>query len=207
MVDSRSASLSACLYNDWKGFENRPLEDDAVSGILRSLSTMTSLAALLGAPAVFGQQAAPQPMAAEVPIQLAKLNQTLAEIADLLERNLEGQRLGLVMARIQLSSGRSARAEEQLATARATRADLQNQKAKMEGQLQIFADRLDMGQVDMPAEEIETMADESALQLDLLKKQIRGMDREIMELENSLTHYQQDLDNWQTVIDRRLSDY
>jgi predicted nucleic acid-binding Zn-ribbon protein len=125
----------------------------------------------------------------------------------LLERNLEGQRLGLVMARIQLSSGRSARAEEQLATARATRADLQNQKAKMEGQLQIFADRLDMGQVDMPAEDIETMADESALQLDLLKKQIRSMDREIMELENSLARYKQDLDDWQTVIDRRLSDY
>jgi chromosome segregation ATPase len=178
-----------------------------VSGILRSLTTMTSLTALLGAPTLFGQQAAPQPVAAEVPAQLVKLNQTLAEIADLLERNLEGQRLGLVMARIQLSSGRSARAEEQLATARATRTDLQNQKAKMEGQLQIFADRMDMGQVDMPAEEIEAMADESALQLDLLKRQIKAMDQEIVELENALKRYQRDLDDWQSLIDRRLSDY
>jgi hypothetical protein len=178
-----------------------------VSGTLRRLSTLFSLTALLGATALLGQEANPQPVAAEVPAQLAQLNQTLAEIADLLERNLEGQRLGLVMARIQLSSGRSVKAEEQLATARATRADLQNQKARMEGQLQIFADQMDMGQVDMPPEQIEVMADESALQLDLLKKRIRGMDREIMQLENALARYQQDLDDWQALIDRHLSDY
>ena len=104
-------------------------------------------------------------------------------------------------------TGRSARAEEQLATARATRADLQNQKAKMEGQLQLFADRMDMGQVDMPTERIEAMADESALQLDLLKRQIKAMDQEIVELENALKRYQRDLDDWQSLIDRRLSDY
>lgn len=178
-----------------------------MSGYLRRLTTMTSLAALLGATTLVGQEAALQPVAAEVPAQLAQLNQTLAEIADLLERNLEGQRLGLVMARIQLSSGRSARAEEQLATARSTRADLQNQRAKMEGQLQIFADQLDMGQVDMPPEQIEVMADESALQLDLLKRRIKAMDREIMELENALARYKQDLDDWQSLIDRQLSDY
>ena len=178
-----------------------------MSANLRRLTTMTSLAALLGTTTLFGQDAAPQPVAAEVPAQLAQLNQTLAEIADLLERNLEGQRLGLVMARIQLSSGRSTRAEERLATARATRADLQNQKAKMEGQLQIFADQMELGQVDMRPEQIEVMADESALQLDLLKKRIRGIDREIMELENALARYQQDLDDWQTLVDRQLSDY
>ncbi len=178
-----------------------------MSGTLRRLSTLFSLAALLGATALLGLDANPQPVAAEVPAQLAQLNQTLAQIAALLERNLEGQRLGLVMARIQISSGRSTRAEEQLVTARATRADLQNQKAKMEGQLQIFADQMDLGQVDMPPEQIEVMADESALQLDLLKKRIRGMDREIMELENALARYQQDLDDWQTLVDRHLSDY
>lgn len=178
-----------------------------MSGTLRRLSTLFSLTALLGATALLGLDANPQPVAAEVPAQLAQLNQTLAQIAALLERNLEGQRLGLVMARIQISSGRSTRAEEQLATARATRADLQNQKAKMEGQLQIFADQMDLGQVDMPPEQIEVMADESALQLDLLKKRIRGMDREIMELENALARYQQDLDDWQTLVDRHLSDY
>ena len=178
-----------------------------MSGTLRRLSTLFSLTALLGATALLGLDANPQPVAAEVPAQLKQLNQTLAQIAALLERNLEGQRLGLVMARIQISSGRSTRAEEQLATARATRADLQNQKAKMEGQLQIFADQMDLGQVDMPPEQIEVMADESALQLDLLKKRIRGMDREIMELENALAHYQQDLDDWQTLVDRHLSDY
>lgn len=178
-----------------------------MSGTLRRLSTLFSLTALLGATALLGLDANPQPVAAEVPAQLAQLNQTLAQIAALLERNLEGQRLGLVMARIQISSGRSTRAEEQLATARATRADLQIQKAKMEGQLQIFADQMDLGQVDMPPEQIEVMADESALQLDLLKKRIRGMDREIMELENALARYQQDLDDWQTLVDRHLSDY
>ena len=178
-----------------------------MSGTLRRLSTLFSLTGLLGATALLGQDGNPQPVAAEVPAQLTQLNQTLAQIADLLERNLEGQRLGLVMARIQISSGRSTRAEEQLATARATRADLQNQKAKMEGQLQIFADQMDLGQVDMPPEQIEVMADESALQLDLLKKRIRGMDREIMELENALARYQQDLDDWQTLVDRHLSDY
>jgi hypothetical protein len=51
------------------------------------------------------------------------------------------------------------------------------------------------------------MADESALQLDLLSKRIKGMDQEIMELENALARYQQDLDDWQSLIDRRLSDY
>ena len=178
-----------------------------MSADFRRLTTMTSLAALLGATTMFGQEAAPQPVAAEVPAQLAQLNQTLAEIADLLERNLEGQRLGLVMARIQMSSGRSTGAEEQLATARTTRADLQNQKAKMEGQLQIFADRMDTGQVDMTAEQIEVMADESALQIYLLKKRIRRMDREIMELENALARHQQDLDDWQALIDRHLSEY
>lgn len=178
-----------------------------MSGTLRRLSTLFSLTTLLGATALPGQETNPQPVAAEVPAQLAQLNQTLVQIADLLERNLEGQRLGLVMDRIQISSGRSTRAEEQLATARATRADLQNQKARMQGQLEIFADQMDMGQVDMPPEQIEVMADESALQLDLLNKRIRGMDREIMELENALARYQQDLDDWQTLIDRRLSGY
>ena len=81
---------------------------------LRRLTTLSSLAVLLSTPALVAQGAGPQPVDAEVPAQLAMLNQTLAEIADLLERNLEGQRLGLVMARIQLSSGRSTRAAEQL---------------------------------------------------------------------------------------------
>jgi TolA-binding protein len=77
----------------------------------------------------------------------------------------------------------------------------------MEGQLELFADRMDTGQVDMPVEEIEAMADDSALQLGLLDRRIKGMDREIVELENALARYQQDLEDWQTLIDRRLSDY
>lgn len=178
-----------------------------MSGNLSRLTTLFSLTALIGASALVGQEAAPQPIEAEVPVQLARLNQTLSEIADLLERNVEGQRLGLVMARIQLSSERSARAEEQRATARATRADLQNQKAKMEGQLQIFAERMDMGQVDMPAEQIEAMADESALQFKLLEGRIKALDREIIELENALSRYQRDQNDWQALIDRRLRDY
>jgi len=178
-----------------------------VSGNLRNLTALFSLAALIGATALFGQNAAPQPVDAEVPDQLALLNQTMAEIADLLERNLEGQRLGLVMARIQLSSSRSAGAEQQLSATRATRADLEDQKAKMESQLGNFADRLEIGQVDMSAEDIETMADESTLQIKLLKNRIKALDREIVELEGALSRYQRDLDDWQTLIDRRLSDY
>ena len=178
-----------------------------MSAILAKHVTFTCLVALLGATTLSGQGAAPQPVAAEVPAQLAQLNATLAEIADLLERNLEGQRLGLVMARIQLSSARSARAEEQLLTAKASRADLQERKARMEGQLDSFADRMDARQVDMSAEDIEMMADESARELKMLNSKIKTLDGEIVELENALARYRQELDDWQVLVDRRLSQY
>lgn len=178
-----------------------------MSGQLRTHFTTIWFAAIMGATTLFGQGAPPQPVAAEVPAQLARLNETLAEIADLLERNLEGQRLGLVMARIQLSSARSARADEQLSIAKASRAELHEKKARMEGQLDSFADRLDAGRVDMAAEDIEMMADESARELKLLNSKIKTLDREIMELENALARYRQELDDWQALVDRRLSQY
>ena len=178
-----------------------------MSGQLRTQLTITWFAAIMGATTLFGQGAPPQPVAVEVPAQLARLNETLAEIADLLERNLEGQRLGLVMARIQLSSARSARAGEQLSIAKASRAELHEKKARMEGQLDSFADRMDAGRVDMAAEDIEMMADESARELKLINSKIKTLDREIMELENALARYGQELDDWQALIDRRLSQY
>ena len=70
-----------------------------------------------------------------------------------------------------------------------------------------FADRLDAGRVDMAAEDIEMMADESARELKLLNSKIKTLDREIMELENSLARYRQELDDWQALVDRRLSQY
>jgi hypothetical protein len=175
--------------------------------LLRKLATLSGFTVLIGTTALFGQATTSDPLVSDVADQLAKLNATLVEIADLLERALEGQRLGLVMERIQLSASRSANAEERLLTARTARDDLEEQKTKMKGQLEIFADRLDMGQIDMPAEDIEAMADESALQLELLESRIKSLDREIMVLENTLSRYQQELVDWQTLVDRRLNDY
>ena len=73
--------------------------------------------------------------------QLERLNDNIERIAMLLERSLQGQQLDLLIQRVEMGASRLAVAEQNLRSAQATRATLDNEKSEIEARLTQIAQR------------------------------------------------------------------
>ncbi len=137
--------------------------------------------------------------------QLERLNDNIERIAMLLERSLQGQQLDLLIQRVEMGASRLAVAEQNLRSAQATRATLDNEKSEIEARLTQMASELDRGTLDMTLEEIEQYTRELDLHLQLLKDRLRDADREIIELENEVMRQRGHIRDWQDYIDEELT--
>ena len=104
----------------------------------------------LGLSLAAGQAAAQQvPQADGTAAELAKLNATLREIADLLGRQVEQSGLDLLMKRTQLAQAQVERAEAELKAVEAEKASAEEQKSQVEARRELAATQLEQAQ---PAE-------------------------------------------------------
>ena len=127
-------------------------------------------------PVGWAQEPPPSPEDPSIHNQLDRLNRNIERIAALLERNLEGQNLELLIQRVEMGSSRLAVAESNLSRAQATRKSIDTEKLELEARLGQIADEIDRGSLDMTVEDIERWTQELDLQLRLLKQQLRDAD-------------------------------
>ena len=64
---------------------------------------------------------------------------------------------------------------------------------------------LDIGEIDMPLEDMERYTQELGLQLRLLNERVRDADRQIIELENEVMNQRDNVRDWQDYIDEKLT--
>lgn len=139
-----------------------------------------------------------------LPVQLERLNTSLERIVQLLERHAGGQRLELLMKRVELGTTRMAQAEEQLQRVRATKASIENEKLELEARLAQLAEALDAGTVSMSIAAIEHYTGELDLKRRLLERRLQGVDGEIIDLEIQVRERRIEVQSWQDEIDREL---
>lgn len=149
-----------------------------------------------GAPEV---SAAPAGVAAELQL----LNSTLARIAALLERQLEGQRLDLRLKRLEVASRRVDALEDDLSRARSSRTSLADERFGMQSRLEMMATEVEQSDSDsLPM--YEAMTRQAERQMKLLDTRLAELDARILELENELTRHRDDLQAFQDRLDREL---
>ena len=156
----------------------------------------------LGLSLAAGQAAAQQvPQADGTAAELAKLNATLREIADLLGRQVEQSGLDLLMKRTQLAQAQVERAEAELKAVEAEKASAEEQKSQVEARRELAATQLEQAQ---PAER-EAVQKMWETELATLNLRVRTADGQIAILQNRIAAAQEDLRGWKTLLDRRLS--
>lgn len=174
-----------------------------------ALSLLVLLIAVLAAVPVVGQEAAQEPRPAPtVEEQLARLNSTLARIAELLERQVEGQSLDLALKRVQFGSGRVETLERDLRNAEDRRSSLSDEQYRIRSRLEMMAGEFE----DLSPEQLEgrrpmyeQMIGQAERELEILDARLLETEQRIIDLENELTRRRDDLRAIQDQLDRELA--
>ena len=148
-----------------------------------------------------GPDGAAEPAA--VATELQRLNDTLGRIANLLERQLQGQALDLQLKRLEVASRRVDALEDDLARVRSSRTSLSDQRMQMQSRLEGLA--ADVEEADPEAlRRYETMLREAERIMEHFEGRIAELDARILELENELTGRRSDLQALEDRLDREL---
>jgi len=175
---------------------------------VRDAVALSLLVALLGAP-VAGQQAAGEPPPERtVGERLDQLNGTLTRIAELLERQVEGQRLDLALKRVQFGSERVETLERDLRNAEDRRSSLSDEQYRIRSRLEMMAGELEeMSPEDLEGRRpmYEQMIGQAERELEILDTRIVETEQRIIDLEAELTRRRDDLRSIQDQLDRELA--
>ena len=132
--------------------------------------------------------------------ELAKLNATMREVADLLTKQVAQGHLDLLMKRTQMALDQVERVEALLRQAQDEKTSVEADRTRLEREREIVA-----AQEKMPAAEREaalTGIDAESKRLALRQSALEG---QIVELQNRITERRDELRGWQALLDRRLS--
>lgn len=174
----------------------------------RSVPVLVTLLILCApAVAVHARQAPPDPPAGSEPAgvaaELQRLNGTLDRIAELLESQLEGQRLDLRLKRLEVASRRVDALEEELSRVRSSRSSLADERFRMSSHLESLATEIEQADPEsLPMYEAMTRQVERGL--DRFDARIAELDARILELENELGRRRDDLQALEDRLDREL---
>lgn len=147
------------------------------------------------------QEPTAEPIA--VAAQLGRLNTTLERIAGLLEQQLQGQRLDLMLKRVDVASRQVDSLEGELARLRSGRSSLTDERFRMQSRLEELAMEVEHSDPEaLPA--YEAMTREAERLLKHLDTRIGEMDARILEAENELARHWGDLQALQDRLDREL---
>lgn len=172
----------------------------------RSTTVLVAVLVLSGPAAAIRAQQEP-PDAPDQPVgvaaELRRLNGTLDRIAELLERQLEGQRLDLRLKRLEVASRRVDALESDLARLRSSREGLANEQFGMQSRMETMATEVEQADPDsLPM--YEAMTRQAERHLEHSGTRIAELDARILELENELTGRLADLQALEDRLDREL---
>jgi chromosome segregation ATPase len=165
------------------------------------------LIAVLLAAAVAKGQTPPKEQGGDLRSELTKLNKSVREIADLLAKQAEGQKLDLLMKRIELSSTRVGQMEQRLRSLQTERTDLEEQRQGMEMQLQELQASAESGASEVSRAELEAALGRAESHRKHFASRLQAVGQELTELEGRLSSQQEELRGWQRFVDKRLSSF
>lgn len=152
-----------------------------------------------GAPA-----AAQETEVASLHAELVALNATMKQIAALLERQVEGQKLELVMTRVKLTAETMHRTEDALRAAEAEKASLEEQLEQLQFNYKSYFASLENSK-EVPIEGLTQMRDQFVAQTNRVEARLRAVNPRVAELQNLLASQQTEVQEWQDFADRLLS--
>ncbi len=136
-------------------------------------------------------------------IELGKLNATLREIVDLLEKQDRASDLQLLMKRLELADARRAASEAALKAAQTEQRSLEAQKGQLELRVKMAAARARDAREGSPeADEMELYTQS---ELARIRKRLTELANELVVLDADVAAKRRDVDDWQSVLDRRLN--
>jgi chromosome segregation ATPase len=142
---------------------------------------------------------------ADLTAGLAQLNATLLEMKELLAIQIETQGLDLLLKRSELVSTQVAQLESLLRSAESTRTSLEDELRHMKIEQEMMETQMRSGSMDAEAFEIEAYSRQIEERIEHARDRLRQAEREVVNLQSRLDAKQRDLDDWQDVVDRRLS--
>lgn len=172
---------------------------------MRRKTTLLFIGILLAAGA--SAQTVPSTPDGDLPAELARLTKSVREIADLLAKQTETQRLDLFMKRIELSSARVGQLEQSLRSLQSERTSLEEQSQGMELELQRLQAHAESGGTEVPHAELESATKRAEALRKRFGSRLQALGQEIAELEGRLSTQREELREWQRVVDRRLSSF
>ena len=171
------------------------------------MKRLTSVALLLAISIAVPLTAQPAPGvdAAELATGLAQLNTTLLEIKELLAIQIETQGLDLLLKRSELVSTQAGQLENLLRSAESTRASLEDGLRDLQSEQDMMEAQISSGARDVQGSEMEAYSRQIEARIDQARERLREAEREVIDLQSRLDAKQRDLDDWQELVDRRLS--
>jgi len=159
--------------------------------------------ALPSAGATAQPDAAPPGEPSLVETQL-RLHATLAEIRDLLARQVEGESLRLLLERSRLASEKAERLEARLASARSELRSLEDGRSRLEAQQESMRRIAEGSQDEQEIARLDALEPQFQAEVELLRAHARELAAEIVEIENRVAAEREDAESWRSVADRRL---
>jgi len=147
------------------------------------------------------------PPAADLAVSMAELNASMKQIASLLREHLDKQEADLLMKRMEFSSRALASQEQLLRSAVNDRDGLVQEMKELQlrlDQIRAESDRMPGAGARPSEEELRRMSMEFELRQGLYKEQLAAAEQKVMELENDVMKYRDEIRVWQELVDARL---
>jgi chromosome segregation ATPase len=144
---------------------------------------------------------------AELAAGLTQLNATLLEMKELLSMQVETQGLDLLLKRSELVSTQAARLENLMRSAESTRMSLEDQVLQMESEQEVMEEAIRSGAMGVGDDQVEVQFHIRRIEtrLEQTRDRLRAAEGEVVGLQSRLDQKERDLEDWQELIDRRLS--
>ena len=137
---------------------------------------------------------------------LASIDETMTEMHELLERQLETQTLDLLLKRAQLASAEVARIDRTLRRSTEKRTSLDAERRQLEFRVEAVEELQRSRREEGPSDiELENRIRHLRNSIEVTEEALETVDSEIVDLSARLDRKRQDLEAWQEILDRRLS--
>lgn len=163
------------------------------------------LGLLLAGGVAVGQAARPEPPP-DLMTELATLNKTMREIADLLAQEVGARKVDLLMKRVELASAAIARSEDRVRFLRSERDAVETEKRKLESERDMIRSHRESGGLDgSRQEDVDAYLSRMDADLKRLSSKLQAASADLADAENHLTEERETYRQLQRELDRRIA--
>jgi chromosome segregation ATPase len=164
----------------------------------------TTILALLFGFTVASGQSPDAKVSLDLSTEIAKLNKAVREIADLLAKQTEGQKVELLMKRVELASSKLSQLEQRESSLQSEKMNIEDQAYRLVTEMKLIQDRVPASPDESQRLDLETTLARGEAEGKRLADRVQSLSQQIGDVENQLTAQREELKTWQQVVDRSL---